>query len=63
MSLHGLLYRIAMRISHRFNWHYAPPIYPENDVQLWCRWCGFRMTLPRTDTPGMIRSGKEGDRG
>ena len=45
--LRGFFYRLVMRVAHRFNWHYAPPIYPENDVQLWCKWCGFRMTLPR----------------
>lgn len=43
-------YRHVMRLSHRFNWHYAPPIYPEQDTQLWCKWCGFRMTLPRPDS-------------
>jgi len=47
MSLRGLAYRTMMRVAHRFNWHYAPPIYPENDTQLWCKWCGFRMTLPK----------------
>ena len=49
--LHGLVYRVAMRIGHRFNWHYAPPIYPEGDVQLWCQWCGFRQTIKRSNTP------------
>ena len=43
----GLLYRVIMRIAHHYNWHYAPPIYPENDVQLWCKWCGFRETIHR----------------
>jgi hypothetical protein len=47
--LRGFFYRLIMRVAHRFNWHYAPPIYPENDVQLWCKWCGFRMTLPHED--------------
>ena len=36
-----------MRIAHRFNWHYAPPIYPNGDTQLWCKWCGFRQTIRR----------------
>ena len=36
-----------MRLAHRFNWHYAPPIYPEGDTQLWCKWCGFRETIYR----------------
>lgn len=40
-----IFYRQIMKIAHRFNWHYAPPIYPENDTQLWCQWCGFRETI------------------
>ena len=36
-----------MRIAHRFNWHYAPPIYPEGDTMLWCKWCGFREVVRR----------------
>lgn len=43
----GYLYRIIMRIAHKFNWHYAPPIYPDGDTQLWCKWCGFRRTIKR----------------
>lgn len=38
-------YRPMMRLTHRFNWHYAPPIYPDGDTQLWCKWCGFRETV------------------
>ena len=45
----GYLYRLTMRIAHRFNWHYAPPIYPDGDTQLWCKWCGFRQTVKRKD--------------
>jgi len=43
----GYFYRLIMRIAHKFNWHYAPPIYPEGDTQLWCQWCGFRQTIKR----------------
>jgi len=43
----GFFYRMVMRMAHRCNWHYAPPIYPENDIQLWCKWCGFRQTIHR----------------
>ena len=42
--IRGFFYRVIMRIAHRYNWHYAPPIYPENDIHLWCKWCGFRQT-------------------
>ena len=42
-----IIYRTVMRLAHRFNWHYAPPIYPEGDTQLWCKWCGFRQTIRR----------------
>lgn len=47
LAVWWMAYRVIMRVAHRFNWHYAPPIYPEGDVQLWCKWCGFRMTLPK----------------
>ena len=44
----GYLYRLTMKIAHKYNWHYAPPIYPEGDTQLWCKWCGFRQTIKRS---------------
>jgi len=47
----GYLYRITMRITHRFNWHYAPPVYPEGDTHLWCKWCGFRQTIKKQTMP------------
>lgn len=47
--IRGWLYRAVMRIAHRFHWHYAPPIYPEGDTQLWCKWCGFRQTVSRRE--------------
>lgn len=46
-EMKGFLYRLIMRIAHRYNWHYAPPIYPDGDTQLWCKWCGFRQTIKR----------------
>ena len=46
------LYRVVMKLAHRFNWHYAPPIYPEGDTQLWCKWCGFRQTVKRCGDVG-----------
>lgn len=48
--LRGLMYRVVMRLAHRFNWHYAPPIYIEGDKQLWCKWCGFRETINVRDS-------------
>lgn len=47
--IRGFLYRLVMRTAHVFNWHYAPPIYPGRDKQLWCKWCGFRMTVPNIE--------------
>jgi len=47
----GFFYRLIMRFAHKFNWHYAPPIYPEGDTQLWCKWCGFRQTIKRANQP------------
>lgn len=49
MNIKGKLYRFVMKMAHKYNWHYAPPIYPENDIQLWCKWCGFRQTIYRKD--------------
>ena len=45
--MYGFFYRIIMRISHKYYWHYAPPVYPNGDTQLWCKWCGFRQTIKR----------------
>ena len=44
------LYRLVMKVAHYYNWHYAPPIYPEGDTQLWCQWCGFRQTIRRAES-------------
>ena len=54
--LRGFFYRIIMRMSHRFNWHYAPPIYPDGDTQLWCKWCGFRQTIARAEKSGVVNN-------
>lgn len=45
--MRGMIYAFVMRLAHRFNWHYAPPVYPEGDTHLWCQWCGFRQTVKR----------------
>jgi len=45
MNIKGRLYRLIMKVAHKYHWHYAPPIYPEGDMQLWCKWCGFRQTI------------------
>jgi hypothetical protein len=37
--------RSFLRLAHHFNWHYAPPIYPEGDTVLWCKWCGLRQVV------------------
>lgn len=43
-----LFYRPVMRMAHRFNWHYAPPIFPEGNTLLWCQWCGLRYVAARS---------------
>jgi len=43
-----------MLIAHRYNWHYAPPIYPEGDTMLWCKWCGFREVVKRKNQKDYI---------
>ena len=45
--IYGFFYRLVMRVAHHYNWHYAPPVYPDGDTQLWCQWCGFRQTIKR----------------
>ena len=45
--MRGYFYRFVMRLAHKYNWHYAPPIYPDGDTQLWCKWCGLRQTIKR----------------
>ena len=56
----GLVYRITMRIAHRYNWHYAPPIYPEGNTQLWCTWCGFRQTIKRREDRDILKELSDG---
>jgi hypothetical protein len=53
------LYRLIMKVAHKFNWHYAPPIYPEGDTQLWCTWCGFRQTIKRAGESSLSKLEKE----
>lgn len=53
--MRGFFYRLVMRIAHKYNWHYAPPIYPEGDTHLWCQWCGFRQTTKRANQPELKR--------
>lgn len=55
--IYGFFYRLVMRITHHYNWHYAPPIYPDGDTQLWCQWCGFRQTIKRRPTTGAVDGG------
>jgi hypothetical protein len=52
-------YSSLMKIAHKFNWHYATPIYPEGDTQLWCKWCGFRQTIKKVDNPAISHSRDE----
>lgn len=47
MSIRYILYSTIMKIAHKYNWHYAPPIYPDGDTHLWCQWCGFRQTVKK----------------
>jgi len=58
--MYGFFYRLVMRIAHRFNWHYAPPIYPEGDTQLWCKWCGFRQTIKLLSHPPTLEEKENG---
>jgi hypothetical protein len=53
------LYRFIMRLAHRYNWHYAPPIYPDGDTQLWCTWCGLRYTKLKLYSPDTLKELKK----
>ncbi len=50
--IRGFFYRLVMRVAHRYNWHYAPPVYPDGDTMLWCHWCGMRDVIKRRE-PGV----------
>lgn len=45
--VYGYFYRLIMKVAHKFNWHYAPPLYPDGATRLWCEWCGFSQTIKR----------------
>ena len=57
---YSIFYRPIMKLAHKYNWHYAPPIYPDGDTQLWCKWCGFCQTIKvhtgdkRTDSETLV---------
>lgn len=45
--IRGYLYRIVMKLSHKFNWHYMKPSphLERGKIHLWCHWCGVRGTI------------------
>ena len=45
MNIKGCLYRIIMKISHKYNWHYMKHSYPEGDHVIRFHWCGARYTV------------------
>ena len=48
------LYRLVMRVTHRFNWHYMPPCHPDGDTMIVCHWCGARYVTKRAgDVPAV----------
>jgi hypothetical protein len=51
-NLRGRLYRMVMRLSHRFDWHYMEHCYPDRDHMIWCHWCGARYVFPRATPQG-----------
>jgi len=57
IGLYGYFYSLIMKVAHYYNWHYAPPLYPEGDTQLWCRWCGFQATIKKAERLESIGSG------
>lgn len=60
LPFYGIVYRTVMRVAHRFNWHYAPPSYPDGDTMLWCHWCGFRDVVKRAGyRPAIMTAAQE----
>jgi hypothetical protein len=55
-----VLYRLTMKLTHRWHWHYMKPCYPEGDTLLWCQWCGIRIVTHRRSA---ARIGHGGDSG
>ena len=49
--IRGKIYRAVMKLAHKYNWHYAPAVYPDGDTMLWCKWCGFREVIKRRIKP------------
>ena len=47
------LYRPIMRLAHHFNWHYAPPIYPEETRSFGVHGAVFAMTIKRGNGKSM----------
>lgn len=45
--IYGYLYRLLMKFAHRYHWHHAPPIYPNGETVLWCKWCGLQQTIKK----------------
>lgn len=52
-----LMHRPLMRLAHRYNWHYAPPCYPDGDTMLWCHWCGMKYVKPNVRGPLTVGQG------
>lgn len=48
------IYRIVMKLAHRYHWHYAPPCYPDGDTLLWCKWCGLQQTIKRRGDKAVV---------
>jgi len=58
LKIKSFLYYLIMKITHKYNWHYAPLIYPDGDTQLWCKWCGFRQTIKHRNNISLNKLGK-----
>jgi hypothetical protein len=49
VTVKGFLYRIVMKLGHRYHWHYmkilhpVPPFHAGGDTLHWCQWCGIRV--------------------
>lgn len=41
----GKIYRVVMRLGHRFGWCFPRPVAVEPGY-VWCHWCGMRGRRP-----------------
>lgn len=57
MMIRYFLYRNLMKLTHKYNWHYMRPLYPDGDTMLRCDWCGISVIVERINRSADTISG------